>query len=176
MTHVTCRLTAKNRDQLRNPTFGKWVWATFTFLSPFKSAHSCIWSEPPSHTRFLGPTHVCPQLASQSVQPFWHNSPIHPLQTMLHVLMPLHPRTPRCYKKSMFSSSASSFMCSKEPPHLCHVCRKCYQESTTGENDGDGDDIPSGCLTPGVIDRTKSSGVMSTSDSRPSTWTRSVAK
>jgi len=22
MTHVTCRLTAKNRDQLRNPTLG----------------------------------------------------------------------------------------------------------------------------------------------------------
>jgi len=29
MTHVTCRLTAKNRDQLRNPTPGSLVWATF---------------------------------------------------------------------------------------------------------------------------------------------------
>ena len=29
MTHVTCRLTAKNRDQLRNPTLGNAVWATF---------------------------------------------------------------------------------------------------------------------------------------------------
>jgi len=29
MTHVTCRLTAKNRDQLRNPTLGNQVWATF---------------------------------------------------------------------------------------------------------------------------------------------------
>jgi len=31
---VTCRLTAKNRDQLRNPTLGRpnGVWATFTFL------------------------------------------------------------------------------------------------------------------------------------------------
>ena len=28
MTHVTCRLTAKNRDQLRNPTLGSRVWAT----------------------------------------------------------------------------------------------------------------------------------------------------
>jgi len=27
MTHVTCRLTAKNRDQLRNPTLGSRVWA-----------------------------------------------------------------------------------------------------------------------------------------------------
>jgi len=28
MTHVTCRLTAENRDQLRNPTLGNRVWAT----------------------------------------------------------------------------------------------------------------------------------------------------
>ena len=33
MTHVTCRLTAKNRNQLLNPTVGNRVWATFfTFL------------------------------------------------------------------------------------------------------------------------------------------------
>ena len=32
MTHVTCRLTAKNRDQLRNPTLGNRIWATFTFF------------------------------------------------------------------------------------------------------------------------------------------------
>jgi len=31
ITHVTCRLTAKNRDQLRKPTLGNRVWATFTF-------------------------------------------------------------------------------------------------------------------------------------------------
>ena len=31
MTHVTCRLTAKNRDQLRDPTLGNRVglWAAF---------------------------------------------------------------------------------------------------------------------------------------------------
>ena len=34
MTYFTCRLTAKNRDQLRNPTLGSRVWATFTFLQP----------------------------------------------------------------------------------------------------------------------------------------------
>ena len=33
MTHVTCRLTAENRDQLRNLTLGDRVWATFTFLT-----------------------------------------------------------------------------------------------------------------------------------------------
>ena len=30
MIHATCRLTAKNRDQLRNPTLGSRVRATFT--------------------------------------------------------------------------------------------------------------------------------------------------
>ena len=32
LTHVTCRLTAKNRDQLRNPTLGNRVWATFLVI------------------------------------------------------------------------------------------------------------------------------------------------
>ena len=32
MTHVTCRLTAKNFDQLRNPALGNWVWAAFVTL------------------------------------------------------------------------------------------------------------------------------------------------
>jgi len=31
MTHVTCRLTAGNWDQLRNPALGSRVWASFTF-------------------------------------------------------------------------------------------------------------------------------------------------
>ena len=29
MSHVTCRLTAKNRDQLRDPTLGNQVWAPY---------------------------------------------------------------------------------------------------------------------------------------------------
>ena len=36
---VTCRLTAKNRDQLRNPTLGKRVWATFSFFFIQVSRH-----------------------------------------------------------------------------------------------------------------------------------------
>jgi len=40
MNHVTCRLTAKNRDQLRNPTLGNGVWATFTlYLLPLALAN-----------------------------------------------------------------------------------------------------------------------------------------
>jgi len=41
MTYVTCRLTAKNRDQLRNPTLGNRVWATFNFYSPYR-ARVCV--------------------------------------------------------------------------------------------------------------------------------------
>ena len=32
ITYVTCRLTAKNLDQLQNPTLGNRVWVTFTFF------------------------------------------------------------------------------------------------------------------------------------------------
>ena len=39
MTHVTCRLTAKDRDQLRNPTLGNRVWATFTFSTIAPARH-----------------------------------------------------------------------------------------------------------------------------------------
>ena len=42
MTHITCRLTAKNRDQLRNPTLGNRVWATFTFYLLHIVLFSCI--------------------------------------------------------------------------------------------------------------------------------------
>ena len=41
MTHVTCRLTAKNRDQLQNHMLGNRIWASFTFLRyPQASGHS----------------------------------------------------------------------------------------------------------------------------------------
>ena len=45
MTHVTCRLSAKNRDQLRNRTLGNRVWATNNFMGselPTKQVH-CMW-------------------------------------------------------------------------------------------------------------------------------------
>jgi len=45
MTHVTCRLTAKNPDQLRNPTLGNRVWATFTFYYGKLSASTDLLAE-----------------------------------------------------------------------------------------------------------------------------------
>jgi len=44
MTHVTCRLTAKNRDWLRNPTLGNRAWATFTFFTAIPSYHVAAYS------------------------------------------------------------------------------------------------------------------------------------
>ena len=41
MTHVSCRLNAKNGDhQLRNPTLGSREWATFTFFIGIKPNYS----------------------------------------------------------------------------------------------------------------------------------------
>jgi len=34
MTHITCRLSAINWDQLRNPALGNRVWVIFTFYMP----------------------------------------------------------------------------------------------------------------------------------------------
>ena len=48
MTHVTCRLTAKNRDPLRNPMLGNRIWASFTFL-----LINWIWD----HWTLVFPTH-----------------------------------------------------------------------------------------------------------------------
>ena len=43
MTHVTCRLTAKNLDQLLNPTLCSWVWATFyRYVSEASFAFSAL--------------------------------------------------------------------------------------------------------------------------------------
>ena len=52
MTHVTCRLTAKYRDQLRNSTLGNRVRATFTFLcllSP--TLRRCLFAPAPPQPR-----------------------------------------------------------------------------------------------------------------------------
>ena len=41
MTHITCRLTAKNQDQLRNRTLGNRVWATFLATQPTAGVRRC---------------------------------------------------------------------------------------------------------------------------------------
>ena len=47
-------LTAKNRDQLRNPTLGSRVWATFTFLVPTRRWRHSARCSPGRHLRAPG--------------------------------------------------------------------------------------------------------------------------
>jgi len=59
MTHVTCRLTAKKRDQLRNPTLGNRIWATFFGLIDAPSTdqeQAAIYSTPQPPVLRLGYT------------------------------------------------------------------------------------------------------------------------
>jgi len=57
MTHVTCRLTANNRDHLRNPTLGNRVWSTFLLQRNYRPSrlvlNSCILMNEPIHTGVL---------------------------------------------------------------------------------------------------------------------------
>jgi len=73
MTHVTYRLTAKNPDQLRNPTLGNRVWATFTL---FKEQFILHWqvrlNDPPEAARAAASCHnyysdllLCKKINSQ---------------------------------------------------------------------------------------------------------------
>jgi len=47
MTHVTCRLTAKKQDQLRNPTLGNRVWAAYFFVRGAMSRGAVVQSPSP---------------------------------------------------------------------------------------------------------------------------------
>jgi len=62
MTHVTCRLTAKNLDQLCNPTLGNRVWATFSFyllLIHTSEERQWRWYEHSSHVKYNGLGVLC---------------------------------------------------------------------------------------------------------------------
>ena len=60
MTHVTCRLTAKNRYQIRNRMLGNCVWATFTFYS------LCFWAN--NWWWWGGPERTCREVVEQDCQ------------------------------------------------------------------------------------------------------------
>ena len=62
MTHVTCRLTAKNWDQLRDHTLSNQVWATFTLFNQYEithhksqsSSHISEWCQNCTYLGYLG--------------------------------------------------------------------------------------------------------------------------
>jgi len=66
MSHITCRLTAKNRDQLRYPTLGNRVWATF-FILHVVCLYICRHNyavERGLVLRFCGQPHYCYRLCT----------------------------------------------------------------------------------------------------------------
>ena len=70
MTHVTCRLATKNRDQLRNPTLGNRVRAIFTF----SKCTLCCDAEPivqlaPPTNAVIGPSPAQRRAAATSKNP-----------------------------------------------------------------------------------------------------------
>ena len=76
MTHVTCILTAKNRDQLRNPMLGNRVWATFTFFTTINVKYTFSdlqYTAKKTHTPFLAA--LCPGLpgsaGTRKTKPIW---------------------------------------------------------------------------------------------------------
>jgi len=67
MTHVTCRLTAKNWDQLRNPTLGNRVLATFLIILLCSRRRVGALSDTairPSFDRLSVPWRSCPRSAA----------------------------------------------------------------------------------------------------------------
>jgi len=74
--HITCRLTVKNRDQLRNPTLGNRVWVTFTFLLTFTNIIKR------SHWFFASVVHTACIICSSGLQCFdavgWAAEKAHP--------------------------------------------------------------------------------------------------
>ena len=65
MTHVTCRLTAKNRDHLRNPVLGSRVRATFTFFCQHRAFELLVWKSHLQMTYYVLEGHLT-MLVSQS--------------------------------------------------------------------------------------------------------------
>ena len=69
MNHITCRQTAKNRDQLRNPTLCNRVWAIFFVI--VMGVVACLLLEL-SHTHKLlqriSNTHGCAMFAGEEIQ------------------------------------------------------------------------------------------------------------
>jgi len=64
MIHITCRLTAKNQDQFRNPTLGNRVWASFFYPGCSSDRKLCNFNRGKPAYKVLDVTtvNVCNQL------------------------------------------------------------------------------------------------------------------
>jgi len=124
MTHVTCRLTAKNRDQLRNPSLGNRVWATFlSFIITVTSqerAQPCFQSW---RVQFIRLGYYCPsteffleRYTQFGTVCYTHQTPTKKLRKKLGVRAnsggPDHPTPPAVVAPT---SQGTLYKCSFEP-------------------------------------------------------------
>ena len=77
MTHITCRLTTKNRDQLWNPTFGNRVLATFTFFTSDYLRFYVVSEKKPIYNPLAHPTWKCTTLTCEVPNFFYLTEGLH---------------------------------------------------------------------------------------------------
>jgi len=87
MTHITCRLTAKNWDQLRIPTLGNGVWATFTFYNQSRPDGQLILTASAFNQQWISMPAVQVAVPTVILHPLWTSSIVahHLLDFMVQV-------------------------------------------------------------------------------------------
>jgi len=136
MTHVTCRLTAKNRDQLRHPTLGNGVWATFTFIIVFKKSATMWYAVSALH---CGPN-ISPYATSGISQ--WkytdlihvgtcHNLARYLTQTSMHLSATPKNVTALPCKMHRSRSYDKIFLVSPNRGWLCYVVQKLQLQASS---------------------------------------------
>jgi len=116
MTQVTCRLTAKNRDQLRNPTLSNRVWASFTFLPRRALASPAM-------------GHVPPRLPT--IYFFHHTLKLKSMKANVFRIM----RVPQLVKLVIFACVTRYFdvvLCSSSPPNPGDATAVAYTHARVG--------------------------------------------
>ena len=121
MTHITCRLTAKIRDQLRNHTLGNRVWASFTFY-PYWDTDCASENKHQSvliptfvfvrHKIFLGRLFCAPRLLGAAV-PLCHLS--HAIVSAPFTLVSRSSTIPRSYGPRESTTGACVVLRSARP-------------------------------------------------------------
>ena len=117
MTHVTCRLTTKNRDQLRNPTFGNRVLATF-FTSDYLRYLKKTICNPLAH-----PTWKYTKLTCEVPNFFYLTEGLH--CTCVFRTCVFHPCEMRCFVLDFSILAFSSTCVFSAPLQILYTCRPC---------------------------------------------------
>ena len=156
MTHVTYRLTTKNRDQLRNPTFGNRVLATFTFFTSdyLRYLRKKIICNPLSH-----PTWKCTTLTCEVPNFFlsdWRFAlylrfPSLQIRTCVFRTCVFHPCEMRCFVLAFTVLAFSSTCVFSAPKKSSVLFRDCTRPSVVSTRPtGHKNPFPRPCLEPKI--------------------------